>query len=426
MTKNAKPAFLQRQSPFYSRVYGSYSRAQEVFYRSYIGTVRGCKVLDPMGGQGYALSTLAWEGADVHIGDLSPAPLLLGFLRSPNVMRHARRLASTTRRKLVKLGKRRSIVKRFCDDWIPDSIKEDLYRYMDIFALERYGNPFETASRFWDAPLEARFAACLPIIAAREYVCFRTSDNCTWNKKGGLQRVHSIREPLLNALDLWEREAARTVAHYQNGAVGNLRIETIDVTSDQTRRLGAYDMIITSPPYANRMDYSQFWAPELETLCAMYEYQSHALKTEQIGSTVVHGKLASISELKRLPVAIKRALDNIRTAPEPYSENYYYPFFAEYAVSLSRAIRNVCHHLRIGGKLIVFVRDTHRKDVLFETGLLVRCVVESVPGMRNLTRTHPPRVVRSHVGLLGRNTTRPSLHGLAQREWWLAFERAKV
>jgi DNA modification methylase len=183
------------------------------------------------------------------------------------------------------------------------------------------------------------------------------------------------------------------------------------------------DLIITSPPYANRLDYTRMWAPELEVLAAMWKESSSEIKSAQIGSTVVEGKHVLSKEEMQLPKTIRQSLFDIRNdADWKASESYYYPFFRNYAISMMRSLKQIENKLLPGGTLVVFVRDTVRKDIMFPTAELVQSVLVRSSKMK-LLRTEK-KVVRTHVGLL-RKSAPSGMYGLAQLEWWLAFRKSE-
>ena len=97
----------------------------------------------------------------------------------------------------------------------------------------------------------------------------------------------------------------------------------------------------------------------------------------------------------------------------------HYPFFANYALSLSELDPHVAEKVRRHGRIIVFVRDTTRKDFLLEVGRLVEAVLRA-RGFRQLGKHQT--VIRHHVGMM-RRASPATVYGLAQREWWLAFEK---
>src|SRR5688572_3611512 len=85
-------------SPFFSRAYGGYTAAQAAFFRRFIP--KRARILDPMGGQGLALSEVAREGHEVWIGDMNPGPLLLASLRDPRMVDRVEQLAANLRKAL--------------------------------------------------------------------------------------------------------------------------------------------------------------------------------------------------------------------------------------------------------------------------------------------------------------------------------------
>ena len=76
--------------------------------------------------------------------------------------------------------------------------------------------------------------------------------------------------------------------------------------------------------------------------------------------------------------------------------------------------------LATGGHIVVFVRDTARKDVLFPAGTLVEAALRRV-GVSTMVEKREI-IVRHHVGLR-RRSAQTGAHGLAQREWWIVMKK---
>jgi hypothetical protein len=180
-----------------------------------------------------------------------------------------------------------------------------------------------------------------------------------------------------------------------------------------------YEGVLFSPPYANRLDYLRMLAPEAIILRLVAGLDVRGVEGHVVGTNVVRGSLPDKIAIIRLPRNIKEALHVIRNDGAKASATYYYPFFANYAVSLFNAVGNVAHALAKGGKGIAFVRDTPRKDILFPTADLVISALRAA-GCRVQAK---PTVVRHHIGMR-RKRGHVSLQGLAQREWRISFERA--
>jgi hypothetical protein len=408
-------------SPFYSRAYGGYTADQQRFFQSELGSVRGLTLLDPMAGQGFLLAELAYAGGSVHLGDINPAMCILASLRAPEMLRNHHKLTRWTEQCLRKLAPVKGAKQRieYVDQWIAPPIRTQLELYRSAFQLEE--SPFRSGRSFWDMSLRKRFAAALPLLAARDLTCFRTSDNQTWIKPGGLQRETDILGPLLRALATWDAYAQQKVGQFSIDSLsGSLTVETMDAEAGHFGASGTADVIITSPPYANRLDYTRMWAPESEVAAALWEGQVRDLQVRQIGSNVIRGTAARAEELNQLPAPVLKALRAIRDDPAAYaSKDYYYPFFRNYAISLGHCVTNLARKIKPNGLLIIFVRDTVRKDVLFPTSLLV----EKIANRHGLkVRRKERKIVRHHVGVRRRESAN-GLYGIGQQEWWLALQR---
>jgi hypothetical protein len=413
-------------TPFYSRNYGGFTKEQWAFFRKHAGSLKNKIVLDPMAGQAYYLSQLALEGASVHAGDINPATVLLATLRDPRIIVQAEGLTKWMVNRLDALKRLSSADKlhHYCDDWIAPGIRQQLNKYASAFGLDQTWPLISAKSTFWDSPIKQRFAAAIPILAARELTCFRSSDNFTWLKKGGLLREQSVHGALLRALNRWlvfAREI-RTSCSLERTSPGYVDGEWMDAERGFFGSSPKAHVIVTSPAYANRLDYTRMWAPELEITAALFHVVPTEIKALQIGSTVIRGKEEPAKEREQLPRTVQLSLAEIRAdVSNVASESYYYPFFVNYAVSLMRTVKHISKRARRGGRLVFFVRDTVRKDTLFPTGNLIEEVLFREGWVvANREKT----LVRSHIGMR-RRASRGGVYGLAQTEWWLTFERRK-
>src|SRR5258708_6974393 len=433
LTQPGSPRFAKswemlEDTAFYSRNYGGFSKGQWEFVLAHAGSLRGKEILDPMGGQAFYLSQLAWQGYSVTVGDINPAPLLLAILRDPEMLCHADELRRWAFRRLAPLKKLggKSASYQYIEDWTAPEIQHQLREYVAHFNLFALGSPISlSGTTFWEAPAKLRFASALPVLAARELTCFRSSDNLTWLKRGGLQRERSVYEAVLRALDRWclfaqERSKFYSAKGRPNGI---LRAAWMDAERGYFSKSPKAHLVITSPAYANRLDYTRIWAPELAIVEQLFHVDSTRIKAMQIGSTVIRGKEVPSTEEGELPRVIQRALKEIRKdTANVASESYYYPFFANYAVSLKRMLVNIERRVRKGGQMMFFVRDNVRKADIFPTVRLISVMLFSA-GWQLAGREK--KVVRQHLGMR-RRASRSGLYGFAQTEWWLAFRRKSL
>lgn len=405
------------QSPFFSRAYGGYTSKQISYYEQVIPAPVGKRILDPMAGQAFAVSQLAHRGADLTLIDVNPAPLLLAGLRDPEVVRDRAQLLNLFNDILQRLRRKRRprANPTRVDDWLSPNIRADIDDFAKLLGIGLFPRMF--SNEFWNEDKSTRFAVSLLLLAARKFVCFQKSDNVTWLTPGGIAREHRLVEPLKAAMDEWSAWASETEIHPS----GRMTIHSMSIEKHPAPVRKPVDFVVTSPPYANRLDYTRLWAPETAVISYLCGHRVEDIRQASIGSNFVAGTTHYEDEVGSLPRRVRQALNDIRNDTAKYSKAYYYPFFRNYALSLSHALRNASGSLRVGGQMLVFLRDTVRKDVLFPSGDLVRSVLTS----KSIALKHEEsvkHVIKSHIGNVRRITT-PGIYGLAQVEWWLRFRR---
>src|SRR5439155_26131331 len=143
-----------------------------------------------------------------------------------------------------------------------------------------------------------------------------------------LLREPDIHQALVRAVEGWAL-FAETYSRNSGGLQmcdGELYVRRMDVERGCLGSVPGASAVVTSTPYANRLDYTRMWAPELEVLSAMWSADSTEIKAMQIGSTVVEGKAVTSEAEAILPTPIRRVLHQIRADTDwGASESYYYP-----------------------------------------------------------------------------------------------------
>lgn len=408
-------------SPFYSRAYGGYTQSQISFYKERIGNPTRIEILDPMAGQAFALSQLALDGAKVYLGDLNPAPLLLASLRDPRFIKDRVRLCGWFESVLSQLRKRRrpkakSIV---VSDWLSDNLKVDLNSLSATLGIGLFVNL--GVRDFWLNDCETRFALGIVCLSARQLVCYRKSDNIAWLMPGGVDKNPKLADVLRESLHQWFEWAESVHLSKDSAKFGTVSTHLLNIETNSNAYGKKFDVVVTSPPYANRLDYTRLWGPETAVISYLSGSSIHEIKPLLMGTTCVAGTGEYEAELKKLPSVIRRNLFTIRDDKERYSKSYYYPFFRNYAVALMKGLENAATQLRPGGSLFVFVRDTVRKDVLFPTGELVqRVLTKKAIGMLHVESER--QVIKAHIGNVRQGST-SGVYGKAQLEWWMHFRK---
>jgi hypothetical protein len=292
-------------------------------------------------------------------------------------------------------------------EWLRPELRADLALFGEFLGFR---DPSDLPKAFRERQPFRRFAAGICALAARQLTTFRLSDNVTWLRPGGLTAPIALAAALRNALDEWTRWADDIGLSHPRGSM-RLRLAAAAECEDR-----GFDAVVTSPPYANRLDYVRMWAPETSVVRALV-----GEGLDNVGPFIGTNKVAQIdgSQLNALPRSVRSALAHIREHPAWGSSWYYYPFFARYAIDLDATCRHVAAMLRRKGMAVIFGRDTIRKDTLFPT---IDVVVHAMRSGSCDIVQRERAIIRSHIGNM-RVSRDVGLYGKAQREWWLVFRK---
>jgi hypothetical protein len=131
--------------------------------------------------------------------------------------------------------------------------------------------------------------------------------------------------------------------------------------------LGAYDGLLTSPPYPNRADYASLFLPESDYLSWVRE-SSDPTGQSLIGSVIVSHRSGATPSASTALRFLDEADDHARARGKraEYDQRVYYrPYFEEYFGGLEAAWRNVATALAPEAHgFIVVVNNTHRGLVI--------------------------------------------------------------
>ena len=414
-------------SPFFSRSYAGYSGSQ---LETILATVAQDKtsIFDPMAGQAYALSTLTWLGHDVWLNDYNAALMLLAWLRSRAVQAEFEELRAEFVRWLSELhlgkeeGEAAGGPMEFNESWVSGRTATCLH------ALKKHLSPTPVRQMLEDEPAHRRdlFRLAAVVLAARRVTTYTKSDNRTWLKKGGVDRRPNLKNEIITELE--------NLSSWRAGLLQRLGDDLFDrssgnafLTSTPSKSLPSEfardcHVGICSPPYANRLDYSAMWAPEISVLSEISDACGiEELKERQVAANVTRNRTPSYDAIGILPEQVVTALKGISSSSEYASNSYYYPYFANFALDLHWSMTAAIAAGSHCGTWILFLRDTARKDVLLESHLIIDGVFEGAGYKRD--EASNLSVLRSHVGVARRNYARAGLHGLAQREWTLIYSK---
>ena len=175
-----------------------------------------------------------------------------------------------------------------------------------------------------------------------------------------------------------------------------------------------FDGVLTSPPYATRLDYVQGTLPELAILGADRDTVSN-LRRQTTGSPVVtHVSTAPIGRL--LSDCGANALSLISDHPSKGSRSYYSPWMRNYLMHLQAGLLEIARTTTPSGTICIVVQDSYYKEHRID---LQRIVIQILASLgRRITDRHDYRArnPRSHAthakGTTGSAHRRPHTESL--------------
>ena len=205
----------------------------------------------------------------------------------------------------------------------------------------------------------ALFSVCRQLTAP-----FRSS-NPTWLRKPRSDevRVNADSERILGAFTsnvlsmaaaLAERGSERQFEH----AAAELKLA--DTTSTVLPE-ASVDMVLTSPPYCTRIDYSAATRIELAVLHPLVNMKMEDLGRRMIGSTRVPDHAIAVQE--NWGEICGSFLKELKAHPSKASSGYYYKTHLDYFEKMSRSMENLAKGLKVKGTAVLVVQDSYYKDV---------------------------------------------------------------
>ena len=158
---------------------------------------------------------------------------------------------------------------------------------------------------------------------------------------------------------------------------------------------GLYSAVLTSPPYATRIDYVRGTLPELAVLGADDAFLS-ALRRETTGSPVVADGGGNQAE----PLASEYGLsilEQIGIHPSKGSRGYYFPWMHGYLVSLQAGLSETCRTVDLGGTICIVVQDNYYKELRIDLQRIVTEILGSLGRALVDRRDYPATNLRSRM-----------------------------
>lgn len=212
-------------------------------------------------------------------------------------------------------------------------------------------------------------AKAVLLLGIRDFSSCVQTKNRTWLKPGGVRPKVSTDEVFGRAIGQLERYYDKVYDQDTDVRGGQVVFTDFDALKRIPRR--RVDVIMTSPPFCNRVDWDRLYGPEHFFLSTVGVW--HA-RTEFLGTTAVRGYCDFASEVQFVTDRSKylaRFLDEVgkRQIHKEQKSNYYVKYFTRYFAGLFRAFDTAARALRCPNAGIFFVvQDNAHRGILIDIG----------------------------------------------------------
>jgi len=346
---------------------------------------------DPMAGTAPLLPLAECCGYTAHFNDLNSLHLYVNAAKTLRSYLAFKRMGATT---LLSMLCRMSAQLDRCPR-IPTE------RWMDDATLRVLARAWHKCGEK-SKPI-AILTKALLLLAVRDFSSRIGTKNPTWLKPGGLRPSISVREAFQSAVNRLATFYEQTYVLHEVSKRGQVFLTDRDASRYTPKR--QVDVIVTSPPFCNRVDWDRLYAPEHFFLDAVGVWHTRA---DFLGTTAVRDYDGFASDLVFATTRsshVKRLLKKVKDR-QIYAErgsDYYVKYFTRYFSGLFRAFDVAASSLHSKtGEIYFVVQDNRHRGLQIDIG---RALAQSLScrgfharvlrswerhhlGMRNVSRRH--------------------------------------
>ena len=257
-------------------------------------------------------------------------------------------------------------------------------------------------------PVEVCFYYSALFLVVRDLLApFRTS-NPMWLKTP--HTTHRSIAPSWDAISTRFRAATKYLESRLRLRPPTPRFKTAPFHTGTATRLpypdSHFDAVLTSPPYATRLDYVKGTLPELGVLGASDRFVAR-LRRQTTGTPVV----AAVPSEDTDPLQTgygNRLLDAIVSHSSKGSRSYYWPWMSNYLSHLQSGLVEIDRTVDPNGVICIVVQDSYYKEHRIDLQRLVTEILESRGRVLNYCYDYPVRTPRSPVTILDAGDKRPN------------------
>jgi len=286
--------------------------------------------------------------------------------------------------------------------WIDDRVLDGLIRAWR--ATEEYDKDIEI------------FLKAAIVKSVRFFSAFKSTTNPTWFKNGGISSNKNFQEIIGDTLTTFDKYYScfygssstilkgRCIFSIKNAAELNL-----------DRKV---DIILTSPPYCNRIDCVRQYGPEIYFLSAVGHNiaEDNLIGTNKVKDYKKYENPESDFEfLTNNSKFANRLLNKIKKSPQKDDLTYYLPYYTRYFSMLYQTFKKVLDSLSSEGKMYVILQDNTHRGELIEIDKILKELLKINGRRSRIIKTWE----RHHLGL--RNPSKD--HAFVKRK---QFEKLMV
>ena len=312
---------------------------------------------DPMAGTAPLLSMAERRGYTAYFNDLNSLHLYVNDAKSLSSYRTFRDIGPSKLLSIVcKMARGLDRCQRTpTEQWIEECVLKKL-----VLAWKRSGEQSQAISTLTKTVL---------LLAIRDLSSFVKTKNPTWFKPGGLRPKITAKQAFRGAIERLDKFYHHAYDKHLEIKGGQIILTDYDASRSAPRC--KVDVIVTSPPFCNRVDWDRLYEPEHFFLDAVGVWHT---RTEFLGTTAVHGYSDFDSEVRFvgerseyldyfLKEVQKRQLRKERRS------NYYVKCFTRYFAGLFRVFDIASRVLRKRNAGIYFVvQDNGHRGLLIDIG----------------------------------------------------------
>lgn len=365
-----------------------YAGYPETFARTLLASARlqpGAIVLDPWNGSGTTTYTASHLGLTSHGFDLNPVMVvvararLLAASEADSIEPLAADVISDAQTPCKSLNDADPLTFWFSTETalsiraIEGSIRRHLVGKM---MLTRSGTRLDRISGIAATFYVALFSVCRTLVKPFQ------SSNPTWLRRPRENEVKVEATHASIALRLADNLRSMAAALVTETAQSNLLVAergAWDVRhGDSTSAdiaVENVDLILTSPPYCTRIDYTAATRIELAILSPVLGPAAEDLRRQMMGSTRVPER--NIIPSSDWGATCNRFLETLRKHPSKASSGYYYKTHLDYFLKMAKSLSNIIKSLRQKGIAVLVVQGSFYKDLYNDLPTIITEMAEA-------------------------------------------------